>query len=449
MKKAQRYGDTGIDVSTLEEIYELTYKYQILKQEMELGDYGVPQTLPDRAYIAFHRIEGRLEEVTEECLDSAREVYRVWINEHEPDDYELQDMAYNNIREMLKNYEWGFASGRETLSDLADSIISEEDLREIVFDFLDIDPYDISDPHDEWMEYLKTVSSKTAQNVEDQTEFEFMETLPKMDVPSQYKELEKLTLEELENLLPDEKTRRELFEKIAEKVMENSEDMIEEEMDRSKEEYEKDTALGTVQEVYEQLEDYEQLSLDEQITLFQYALTTCHNNGEMAEYIVSGATSVVDAIAILDKLSAGEKVEDWDNELSKLLGYEVGSRSAPKDEWYRFSKRIARVIKILGQIKPGSSESTSDMFSRLYALAEKDYHQDPVAKEALDYLEMGNNNALDTLDEVRRGITDHPGLEAVDDEAYNDIALDTAIMLAEAEGSEEVKQWFRDRDVWI
>lgn len=38
MKKAQRYGDTGIDVSTLEEIYELTYKYQILKQEQALNE---------------------------------------------------------------------------------------------------------------------------------------------------------------------------------------------------------------------------------------------------------------------------------------------------------------------------------------------------------------------------------------------------------------------------
>ena len=45
-----------VTTQELEDIYELTYKLQMLEQEQALGDYGIPQTLPDPAYMEIHKM---------------------------------------------------------------------------------------------------------------------------------------------------------------------------------------------------------------------------------------------------------------------------------------------------------------------------------------------------------------------------------------------------------
>jgi len=74
-----------------------------------------------------------------------------------------------------------------------------------------------------------------------------------------------------------------------------------------------------------------------------------HNNGSMAEYLLDD----INAVDILDDLSSGENVDEWNQDLSRLLGYELGSRTSPKQEFFvpAFVKHIKQALKLIADIQ--------------------------------------------------------------------------------------------------
>lgn len=67
----------------LEQIYELTYKYQILSQEAKRGDWGSPQVLNDSAQMALLKISDSLRRYLLSACKQMVEAFEEWVTEHE------------------------------------------------------------------------------------------------------------------------------------------------------------------------------------------------------------------------------------------------------------------------------------------------------------------------------------------------------------------------------
>ena len=215
-----------VTTQELEDIYELTYKLQMLEQEQALGDYGIPQTLPDPAYMEIHKMEGQLAALLESAKNNMVATYGDWLEDH-----------------------FGYAM---------------EQAREDVAEFSD-------EPEDE------------------------------------------------------------------------DEDVVIERADQ----YLEDGAYYDVQIMQMKLSDeWQGANLSDKIIMFQEALTTMHNNGSMAAYLLDDQN----AVQILDDLSAGPEVPYWNRDLANLLGYEIGTRSAPRQEWFSPVPALAKVIAVLGRL---------------------------------------------------------------------------------------------------
>lgn len=93
-----------------------------------------------------------------------------------------------------------------------------------------------------------------------------------------------------------------------------------------------DAAGGTITEVYEDLLGHEGKSVGEKAILFQEALTTVHRHALMADHLLGTVgsrgpnriPSNADATTgqeILNEISSTEKTEKWDQDLTRILGY--------------------------------------------------------------------------------------------------------------------------------
>ena len=67
----------------LEQIYELTYKYQILRQEEARGGYGSPQVLSDRASVLLLQTEDKLRRLLSRGISELEQIFSGWVTEHE------------------------------------------------------------------------------------------------------------------------------------------------------------------------------------------------------------------------------------------------------------------------------------------------------------------------------------------------------------------------------
>lgn len=341
-KKAQLASGRRISEQDLEDIYELTYKYQMLRQEESLGDYGIPTQLPDRAYIAKEKIKDRLNYLLNENYEIVVDVYNNWIGAHEPWN---DDTFYQSVFEW-----WEQVKDYDKDIDLLKRIVrDEEDLKSDLLEILEDhevfypgdeeqgSPEDL-DPYTEKIKYLDTIKSKRAQ----QDKFTFMETLPFTEKPKEA-DLADLSFDELINLpIIDDDILVELFNKI--EGTSSWDAWLEEMVEQEKQTYYEETALAKVVEVKDEVENNWGEDIGENIRLFQVALTTAHNNGEMAEYLIDSKYPV----NFLHELSSGPHVEEWNRDLSKLLGYELGSRITPKQEWFQSAmKKLSNVIRLL------------------------------------------------------------------------------------------------------
>lgn len=307
------------------EIYELTYKYQMLKQEAALGDYGVPTTLPDAAYMEFEKIKGELSQKLEDAHDRFVDVYESWIDHHQQGaEEDLSSYTYEDVVNGI-SYAKGY-------SDLL-TIFSEEELQETLAE--------------EVIKYIRW-ASKYGELPEDGVDY------TALDPPSMtFAELTALPFTQPQpkrgdspDFFNDLKTVLESHSALDDIVMQKIED--------SREDYYNSTELASVMDMLDALKDEWQPlpeGLDTDIKLFQEALNTAHNNGSMAEYIleVDGMPDR-DAGNFLSDLSENpEHGEKWDSDISRLLGYPVRTRIIPKSDWF-VSSHLKIAIQMLAKL---------------------------------------------------------------------------------------------------
>lgn len=283
----------------LEAIYELTYKYQMLKQEAALGDYGIPQQLPDNAYIAFEKIKQELNQKLEDSYYTLRSTFDQWLEHHvEQADQDLMEYAYDEII--------GNVRGATDYNTLA-QIVGED---ELVIVMTETNP--------------ELAQFTTLEEIIDYTE-----TLDPTAESALFKAI-KTYFAESPNI--NEIANERYYQ-------------LQELNDYS------GSAIGDVQNMLDRIEtEWISSSLDDKIQIFQEALTTAHNNGSMAEYLLRhDGLADVNAVLFLSQLSNDPAyAAKWNQDLAKLLGYPVGSRLAPKQEW--FSAHLKKAIRMIAAL---------------------------------------------------------------------------------------------------
>ena len=210
------------------------------------------------------------------------------------------------------------------------------------------------DPYDAWIKYLDSIKAKKAQ----QRQFEFMDE-EEVTPEGLRKPLSEMTLEEIAELPIYQENEGNILDKIAEESYWDTAMEQEAEQLMEYEEEDDDSPYSAVRQMREAMEEWDGLSTGDKIILFQEALTTMHNNGEMAEYLLNDPG----AVRILDQLSAGPDVPEWDRALTKVLGYPPGSRFKPQSpDWFvpAALKHLAAVIAMLGGPPSSEPESTQE-----------------------------------------------------------------------------------------
>lgn len=324
-------------------IYELTYKYQMLKQEAALGDYGVPTILPDAAYMEFERIKGELSQKLEDAYGVFVRTYDSWIEHHQPGaEEDLSTSIYEHVM-----HELSLASDYPDLL----NVFSEEELREVLAEEVK--------KHISWAskyEELPQDGTDYATLDPDSMTFAELTALPFTgEGTNRWRPTPGDTL-----LRPYQRSG--FFNDLVSALESHPaiDDIVNDRMEVERDEFYSARQLTGVMAMLEALNDeWEKLpeGLDKDIELFQEALNVAHNNGSMAEYIleVGGQGPDRGAGEFLSDLSENpEHGEKWDKEISRLLGYPVRTRTIPKSDWF-VSSRLKRVLqalaKVLGQQK--------------------------------------------------------------------------------------------------
>lgn len=297
------------------DIYELTYKYQMLKQEAALGGYGVPTILSDAAYMEFEKIKGELSQKLDTAYDRLTSVYRDWIYHHQAGaEEDLSNSTYDDVLEQI--------SSASDYSDLL-NIFSEDELREVLVK--------------EVKEHISVASEY------EDTDYAALDP-------------DSMTFAELTALpfvAPGGTYHQGFFDDLVSTLERHPavDDIVNERMDADRYDFFNSSELASVMNMSDELEnEWEKLpeGLDTDILLFQKALNIAHNNGSMAEYILE-ERGVPDREAkdFLSDLSENpEHAEKWDKEVSRLLGYPVRTRIVPKDDWF-VSSRLKIAIQAL------------------------------------------------------------------------------------------------------
>ena len=316
------------------DIYELTYKYQMLKQEAALGGYGVPTILSDAAYMEFEKIKGELSQKLDTAYDRLTSVYRDWIYHHQAGaEEDLSNSTYDNVLEQI--------SSASDYSDLL-NIFSEDELREVLVK--------------EVKEHISLVG-KYGELAQDGIDYAALDP-------------DSMTFAELTALpFTGEGTNRwrptpgddvlrthhtyGFFEDLVSTLERHPalDDIVNERIDADRDDFFNSSELASVMNMSEELEnEWEKLpeGLDTDILLFQKALNIAHNNGSMAEYILEErGLPDREAEDFLSDLSENpEHAEKWDKEVYRLLGYPVRTRIVPKDDWF-VSSRLKIAIQAL------------------------------------------------------------------------------------------------------
>jgi len=353
----------ALSLDELENIYELTYKHQMLTQEEQLGDYGVPQTLPDSAYIEKARMEQELTFALDSAQPEMIETYQTWLDSHyEWANQQALEGARESEYEHLSNLdeeELGNIFGEQRILDIIVEenteyirtqlryVIEEEE--EVSFSKSPVEEEE--DEYAERIKYLDSFASKQAQ--------EYQKQMPFVEGPEWLEYDEKTIDEEITDRMKDLDLDDDIIidafnenvDRIVDELMEGVDDnYLQERADEMTDEYLYESAYPGVEDMKLKLEDdWLFADFSEKIILFQEALTTAHNNGDMAEYLLNDRN----AVAILKELSAGPNVPEWNQDLSSLLGYELGSRAAPSQEFFvpAALKHLAQVIALLDRVR--------------------------------------------------------------------------------------------------
>lgn len=274
-----------VDIKTIEELYEMIYKYQTLRQEAKMGDYGLPQQLSDLAYLEFEKLSYTLDKVLENVLEEFAREYWDWLGIHP------EYTAEGAFRDFI---EFGMYPGEDrpaTLRDVIElGIVSKEEVDEYMKKYPDINIEDIMDS-----DYYTRVLLYDLKDV----------------IAGRYREGK--------------------YDDIFEQVVDS---------------WRKDPdhpgkTFFDVERMYLDLIEGLEAPLDEKIKVFNLALNVAHHSGEMADHILSGMPWENEKI--LEDLSEGAGVERWDYDLQKLLGYPPRSR-LPETKLYGHLNKAFQIL---------------------------------------------------------------------------------------------------------
>ncbi len=290
----------SLNTQEVEDIYELIYKYQMLKEEAALGDYGLPQQLPDNAYIKLEKIKQELNTKLDDAFLALYYTFEEWLDKNKDEVWqELYDDSWRYTLDIIRSAKF------------------YEDLQ-VFFDAEDLfAAYASVKPELENFGSFEEVS-------------EYIDTLGPAD--------------QLELLKGVKEYLREP-EFLAEIVTEMADDAVADykaEIDSGNQTAPLAQTVVNIQRVFNILGSAASLPFDEKINVFQEALTTAHFNGVMAEHLLG----IPNAKEFLTELSNDPAyAQKWNNDLGRLLGYPIGSRRAPKQK--SFSAHLKQAIRML------------------------------------------------------------------------------------------------------
>lgn len=330
-----------LEEDVLEKIYELTYKYGWIMQEEKMEGY-----LSDKTYRTKYRIEGELAEVLAIGMGELINTYKEWLGQHTREgfvDYYSQQAEETGLDSVL-----GWLSGLGIIpkDSLYSAVVrsmggSEQMLRNEDMEFLKESNGEqfVSDylaKHPEHVDAFNKLSEEEART--DLAASRFIEDEGLEEDLIQWLLETGWTGEEW---LKDMYRPQDLLEQYGSSMLASVSTILEEayepyldhfetggEMDKPLRE-----AIRDIEDTLEILEAAQNASLDERIKAFQLGLTTAHWSGTMADHLLDVGRGRGEAI--LDMLSGGPHVEEWNEDLNKLLGYYPGSKSrvAPL-EWF-------------------------------------------------------------------------------------------------------------------
>lgn len=339
---------------TLKKIYELTYKYGWINYEEDLTGW-----LPDKAYNEKYKIEGELSPILREGFEEIVQTYDEWLEGHTREgwianaltkadttlDFSADDSAdaLTSIFSMLDYWkipyqeklfelvEEGLGGPRAMLESEDDEFLAEQYGSEFLHQYMHTLPkeqldaisqillaaededaaaselvleYDLLDPLKDWV--INDLEWSGAEWLSD------VYTVP--DLISSYSNVLYTHLRELLDFSYDHYL--DYFELPA---IEGGKSLREN--------------INDVADVKEILEKDQFGTLDERIRTFQLALTTAHHHGSMVEHLLGLRPRT--GVEFLDELSAGPHVEEWDEELTKVLGHPPGSiRKEEPMQWF-------------------------------------------------------------------------------------------------------------------
>jgi hypothetical protein len=81
--------------------------------------------------------------------------------------------------------------------------------------------------------------------------------------------------------------------------------------------------IQDVEAAYSVILDSQNAPLDERAAAFQLGLTTAHHSGVMADHLLGSTMGY--GRKVLDRLTKGPQVEEWDQELERILGHPKGT----------------------------------------------------------------------------------------------------------------------------
>jgi hypothetical protein len=327
-----RYEASKLTAEDIELLYEMTYKLQMLESEEKFGDRGLPTILPDRANIMKLKIGPALEAALGEAHASMVDTYDEWINEHDPSDQALEE----NARESAESEMTDFMRGWPELEELAERF-GETNILGTLLEFYDENVGEPAEFHEENIRYLypeRFQDEKQAQV--EQKQFPFMEdtTTEWVEAPDKGVVTDTDLLSSFETMYENHK--KAIIEEIKDTSYYSDAIYSNIDVDAERENYELDTALGGVKEMRERLNDWKHADLSEKIIIFQEALTTAHNNGDMADYLIDMRKTYgkyESAVDLLNQMSGGRGLEAWNRDLSQWLGHAPGSTMTPPDVW--------------------------------------------------------------------------------------------------------------------
>lgn len=324
-----------LDRNDLETIYELTYKYGMLISEEKTNDGW----LPDKAYMVKSKIEGDLNSLLDVGMEELINTYNEWLGYHNKEGW---------IESQLENF--SFSEFLEYL-DKSNIYYDEDMIYDSVVESLGGDRRMLeNDDIEFWIEsYGEAFIKDYDRNVSGEEEKKLYEAIDEYgDDPEELIENLNLEGELIDYILASGWTGKDWLKDIYQvnDLVEQYPNAYRKFMGHAYNQWLEHFGFGTGTEgasLSEHIEDIQEMqselvnistdtSIKDKIILFQKGLNTAHHFGIMADHLlgVSGG----DGQEILDELSSGTMIEEWNTDLTELLGYVPGSKIKTEEEWF-------------------------------------------------------------------------------------------------------------------